>query len=128
MTLRSFVIYLTAATFFLYGLAFSFAPAATSFLVTGSYPQGVPALVDFRATYGGMSVAIGATLYYLHAINLIRPALVVVIFVLGGMAITRTIGMIVDGAGNVLMTLYLVLEVTGSLLALLAIRNISKTE
>jgi hypothetical protein len=61
MDLQRFVIFLAAIFFVLYGIAFSILPAEMSVLVTGSKPQGPSALVDFRATYGGMTVAVGAT-------------------------------------------------------------------
>ena len=126
MSLSSCVILFAAVFFLLYGLAFSIDPAAMAMLVTGVAPQGESALVDFRATYGGMTMAVGAILYYLNSIKQFRPALVFVIFVLGGMAITRSIGMAVEGPGNLFMTLFLVLEMLGCLLALLAIKSLSK--
>lgn len=123
MNLQSFVIYLAAAFFLFYGLAFTIAPAEMSQLITASEPRGVSALVDFRATYGGMTAAIGAALFYLHSIHQFRPGLVIIILVLMGMAIARTAGLLVDGNGNLMMYLYLALELAGSGLALFALRR-----
>ena len=124
MNLQSFVIYFAAAFFFLYGLAFTVFPEGMAYLVTESEPRGISALVDFRATYGGMTAAVGATLFYLHSINQIRPSLVIIIFVLIGMAIARTFGLLVEGEGNFMMYLYLLLEVAGSALAWFALQRI----
>ncbi|MBT9312669.1 DUF4345 domain-containing protein [Leptothoe kymatousa] len=125
MNLSKFVVYLAAIVFILYGLAFTINPNGMSMLVTGTELTNTSDLVDFRATYGGMTIAIGVIILYLHAINQIRPSLIAVTVVLLSMAGARTIGFIVDGAPNYLMYAYLVLELGGGLLALLAL---SKTQ
>ncbi|MEP1469396.1 MAG: DUF4345 domain-containing protein [Halieaceae bacterium] len=122
MNFQTFVIYLAAGFFLLYGIAFTIYPGEMARLVTESEPVGVSALVDFRATYGGMTVAVGVMLFYLHSIGQVRPSLVIVVLVLSCMAITRTIGLYVDGAGNFLMYAYLVLEIIGSGLGVFALR------
>ena len=124
MNIQSLVIYFAAAFFFLYGLAFTVYPEGMAHLVTESKPRGVSALVDFRATYGGMTAAVGATLFYLHSIHQIRASLVILIFVLMGMAIARTFGLVIEGAGNFMMYLYLLLEIAGSALAWFALQRI----
>ena len=121
MKLYTLVIYLAALFFLLYGLAFSIAPNAMSELVTGSTLTGVSALVDFRATYGGMTIAVGTTILYLYRTDQIRLSLYFVIVVLMAMATTRTIGFVIDGATNSLMYVYLTLELAGSLLAWFAL-------
>ena len=125
MPLQRFVILLAAAFFLLYGFAFSLLPGDMSLLVTGSKPQGASALVDLRATYGGMTISVGAALIYLHSIRQIRACLIVIVLVLMSMAITRTFGLLAEGTGNSFMYLYLALELLGSVLALLAMRGIS---
>ncbi len=124
MTLAKFVVLLAAAFFLFYGLAFTAAPGAMSLMVTGAEPEGVSALVDFRATYGGMTVAVGVAMFYLYSIGQVRVCLIVVAMVLLGMAAGRSLGMLVDGPGNFLMTLYLVLEIGGAALALYAMRGL----
>ncbi|MEP5570107.1 MAG: DUF4345 domain-containing protein [Halioglobus sp.] len=128
MSFQSFVVFLVAAFFLVYGLAFVVYPEGMALLVTQNKPEGVSALIDFRSTYGGMTAAVGGTLLYLHAINQIRPALVIVIIVLIGMAVARTYGLIVDGAGNLMMYLYLALEITGSALAYFSLNKHSKDD
>lgn len=95
--------------------------------VTGSAPDGVSALVDFRATYGGMTFAVGLLLFYLLFIEQLRAALVIIIMVLLSMALTRAAGLLVNGSGNAFMYLYLVLEVLGSALAGMAMRGQART-
>ena len=120
MNLERFVIYASALFFVVYGLAFSILPVTMALLVTGSEPQGVSHLVDFRATYGGMTLAVGLSLLYLNAIQQARACLVLVVIVLMSMAVTRTVGLLVHGSGNFLMYLYLALEILGSVLAFIA--------
>lgn len=123
MNLSNVVIYLASAFFVLYGLGFILFPATLSLWVMDSVVQGSSAAVDFRATYGGMTFAVGAALLYLHHQGQTGPCLMVIILVLMSMAVARCLGFIVDGATNPLMVAYLVLELLGSGLALLAIRS-----
>lgn len=123
MNLERFVIFLAVGFFLLYGLAFSIMPANMALVVTGSEPEGISALVDFRATYGGMTIAVGLALYYLHSIRQVRACLAVVVIVLLSMAATRTIGLFVHGSGNFFMHLYLALELLGTGLAVIALRG-----
>ncbi|MEM7359904.1 MAG: DUF4345 family protein [Pseudomonadota bacterium] len=125
MTLERIVIILTASFFLLYGLAFSLVPVNMALAITGSEPQGISALVDFQATYGGMTVAVGLTLFYLYSMGQGRACLVIVIIVLLSMAATRSLGLEMHGPGNFLMYLYLALELLGSALATIALRGIS---
>ena len=124
MNLPSIVILMAAAFFLLYGLAFTIFPGGMSLLVTGSEPESTSALVDFRAAYGGMTLAVGAALVYLQVNRQFGSGLVIVILVLLGMAIARILGLLLDGAGNFLMYLYLALELAGSALAFFALWRI----
>ena len=108
----------------LYGLAFTIFPGGMFLLVTGSEPESTSALVDFRATYGGMTLAVGAALVYLQVNRQFGAGLVIVILVLLGMAIARILGLLLDGAGNFLMYLFLALELVGSALAFFALWTI----
>ncbi len=123
MNLQAVVVYLAAGFFLIYGIAFRVVPTYMLALVTDGQIQGSSALVDFRATYGGMTIAVGLIIMFLYISSHTRSALIVVIFVLLSMALTRTLGFIIDGATNALMYAYLVLEVAGSLLAFVAIRS-----
>lgn len=125
MNIARFVIYLAIAFFLLYGVAFSIFPAKMAMLITQSQPDGGSPTIDFRATYGGLNIAIGLTLIYLYAIKHIRACLIITIIVLLSMAVTRSLGFVLDGSGNTLMMLFLVLEVLGSMLAFVALRRVN---
>lgn len=127
MKLETIVVFLAATFFVAYGLAFAVAPNATSGAVTGLTMSNVSALVDFRATYGGMTVAVGLVTLYLHHIQQSRACLVTIVIVLMSMACTRALGFVVDGSGNLLMGVYLALELLGSLLAWIALRQSAHT-
>ena len=69
-----------------------------------------------RATYGGMSIAVGVLLLLLSRSDP-RPGLVGVLVAMLCMAVTRTWGILIDGAGNNFMYVYLVLELVVALTA-----------
>lgn len=62
MNLGSVLIRLNAAFFVVYGLAFVVAPEAVGRAITGSAPGTPSGVIDMRATYGGMTVAVGLAL------------------------------------------------------------------
>ena len=59
------VIWITGLFFVLYGLAFTIAPFEMAAWVTGDAPGTPSAAIDMRATYGGMSIAVGLTILLL---------------------------------------------------------------
>ena len=120
MTLLSRVIVWGTALFFIvYGLGFVFYPAQLADVITGSAPASASALIDMRATYGGLTVAVGVVFLLLgareHTVSLSLRAIAVVLL---AMAAGRGLGMLLDGAGNVFMWLYLAGEVLFGALAL----------
>ena len=122
VNLSKIIVIAASSVFLLYGVAFSLVPNFMSVVITGSEIQGASAIVDIRATYGGMNIAVGVLILYLYRLNQIRFSLIVIMTVLFCMALTRTMGFIVDGRGNNLMDFYLVLEIFGGLSAWLAMR------
>lgn len=113
-------ILLTGLVFFLYGIAFTLFPEEIYVWVADAALISSSAIVDTRATYGGMSLAAG--LFIL--VNLPRRTryfllLEFIILMLGLMALTRFIGIVIDGKTNSLMHYYLALEVGGTLIAIL---------
>jgi len=106
------VVRITAAVFALYGIAFLLAPERAAWLVTEAVPGSASAVIDVRATYGGMSVAVGALLFALAADpGLVRKGLLGVILLMAGMAAGRICGIALDGPANRVMWAYLVLEI-----------------
>ena len=128
MTLQAFVAYLAAAFFVFYGLAFVIAPNAMAALITGNVIDTPSGLIDFRATYGGMAVAVGLLIYFLYRKQQVVGAMNATAIVLFCMAAARTLGFVLDGSPNVLMILFLVLEIAGGLLALFARRLYTQNE
>ena len=105
--------------FIVYGALFALIPAEVAILVTDAAPATSSALIDMRATYGGMSIAVGVTILLLASRSeLVGIALLVVGVILLGMAAGRVLGMIIDGAPNAVMYIYLVAEVLFGVAAL----------
>ena len=122
MNASKLIIVVTAAVYFIYGIAFTFAPESLSQIVTGSVPSSTSGLIDMRATYGGMSIAIGILLYILSRSE-VRLGLIGVVIFLSSMALTRAYGMVVDGEANTYMYAYLALEVVVAIIAGLLLRR-----
>ncbi len=117
MSIEVMLVRLNGLVFLLYGLAFSVFPEALSRLVAGTAPGTVSGVMDMRATYGGMSVAVGILLLVLASgRKTVRQGLVAVMLLMLCMAAGRLLGMVMDGAGNTVMWVYLVLEITNAAL------------
>ena len=117
--IASAVVWVAGLFFVLYGLAFTLAPYDMAAWVTGDAPGTPSAAIDMRATYGGMSVAVGLTILLLGLrAATVSLALLITAIVLLAMAATRLLGIALDGSPNGLMLLYLVLEVVGAAVAL----------
>lgn len=111
MNINELLIKVTAVIFAVYGLAFIFAPTQLAMLVTEASPTTTAALTDMRATYGGMSLAVGTLLFILAA----RPqsqrlGLTAVLLLMLGMAGGRIVGIALDGSTTQIMWVYLALE------------------
>ena len=124
MNIEKFLVQFTAIFFLAYGLMFSIYPGSLSNLVTGSVPSTTSGLIDMRATYGGMSIAVGILMWILAKNQItLRLGLLSVILVLLGMATARTLGIITDGTPNNLMYIYLAAEVIPSIIAIVLYRR-----
>ena len=110
--INKILVHLVAAFFLFYGISFSLWPSLMFHLVTGAEVSNQTALIDIRATYGGMSFAVAALLHFLALKQeRIRLALYFVLLLMCSMALPRTLGMLTDGDANWIMYLYLTLEV-----------------
>jgi hypothetical protein len=124
MKIEKILIWFTAAVFLAYGFLFALFPGSLSNFVTGSVPASSTGLTDMRATYGGMSISVGVLMFLLGANErTIKLGLLSVIVVLLAMALTRTLGMIVDGSPNQMMNIYLLLEVIPAAVAIVLYRK-----
>ena len=125
MKLAQTLIWLNAVFFAVYGVLFVFAPIAISHLVVDASPASPSALIDMRATYGGMSIAVGLLFAFLvQKKSTIRIGMIGVIMMMSCMAAGRLVGMIVDGDPNVVMYVYLILEIGMASLSMYALKQL----
>jgi hypothetical protein len=122
MKLARLLLWLNALVFVVYGIGFVLAPEPLAIFVTGSAPDSTSGLIDMRATYGGLCLAVGLVFALLARDEAtVRTGLIAVAIVMGGMAGTRTLGFVLDGDPNTLMVLYLATEILVVVLALWAL-------
>ena len=95
--LARLVAYLTGGFFLIYGASFALSPNAMLGLVTQYEIAGSSALVDFRATYGGLQLAVGVLILYLFQGGQVRTSLIASAAILFTMALFRSIGLASDG-------------------------------
>ena len=122
MPLGLYTLLFNAFVFVLMGLAFMILPASLVELVTDGIPQTPSGMIDVRATYGGGFAGIGLTLFA----TALRPGwrslgLLLLVFVLGGMALGRGLGIVTDGRPNIFMYLFLAYELVFVALAMIAL-------
>ncbi|MDT0594463.1 DUF4345 domain-containing protein [Glaciecola petra] len=111
MTVGKLVVFVGAAFFLIYGLAFTLIPIEMSSFVTDTSPTSSSGIIDMRATYGGMSIAIGLILVFLaKKDSTVHVAMGMLLWLMLGMAFTRVLGMLIDGNPNTIMYIYLGLE------------------
>ena len=119
MNASRLLVFVTGLFFGLYGFAFSIFPVEMSFFVTDGSPGTPSGIIDLRASYGGMSVATGLILLICACKpGFLIPGLSIIAILLSAMAGTRLLGMLLDGAPNRIMYLYLVAEIIVAALAL----------
>lgn len=125
MSMEMIVVRLNALVFLLYGIGFLVLPETLSRFVADTAPQTVSGIVDMRATYGGMPVAVGVLLLVLaFRPETVRTGLLGVLLLMLCMAGGRILGMLLDGAGNPVMWTYLALElVMAAIVSCLLVRS-----
>ena len=107
-----FVVKLTALVFLLFGAACLIGPTEVIHSATGHAITHNVALIDIRATYGGMSLGVAAILYFLSTSTaLLRAGLFSVLALMLSMAGGRAAGMIAASTTNGVMLFYLALEI-----------------
>ena len=101
-----------AVIFWIYGLSYALYPELMLSLISDAQSANSNAAIDVRATYGGMSLAVGLFTHY-TAINStrIKVGLAFVVLLMLAMALTRTLGILVEGNANLAMYLLLVSEI-----------------
>src|SRR2546422_773211 len=106
------LLWVTAALFAGFGVGFVAAPEQLAKFITGSAPSIPTAVIDMRATYGG--VAFGMGLFFgLCAARprWVRPGLFGSLLVVASIAMARCVGLVVDRGPNAVMLLLLSTEV-----------------
>ena len=120
MLYMKILLWANALVFALYGIAFIFSPEAMSQWSVETVPATASALVDVRATYGGMMVAVGVIFGILAASETtLRVGVWGVFWMMLLMAGSRAYGIIIDGAVNNIIYIYLIAEVLTFLWAVL---------
>lgn len=101
MDYQTILLWLNAIVFAAYGVAFIFWPAAMAQGTSGAAPGNDAARTDVRSTYGGCMTALGLWFGWATATQTaITAALMLVLFIMLGMAGARIWGMLVDGNSN----------------------------
>ena len=112
MKFGKYLCLLNAVIFIVYGIFYMLVPAAMSTYVTDSIPTTTSALIDMRAIYGGMSIAIGIVLAILSLKNkTLRTAIMILMVFMITMASGRMLGVALDTGANSKMYYYLISEV-----------------
>ena len=103
---------INAVIFLVYGIFYMLVPAAISTYVTESIPATTSALIDMRAVYGGMSIAISIILaVFSLKKETLRFAIMILMIFMITMASGRLLGIILDSGANNKMYYYLISEV-----------------
>jgi len=125
VTFPVILLWVTAVLFAGFGLGFVAAPRYFADLITGSEPTVPSAVIDMRATYGGVALGMGLS-FGIAATRrrLLRPALVASLLVVGCIGGARLIGIVADGQPNDFMILFLATEVIFVALFVLALRQV----
>ncbi|MRX28157.1 DUF4345 domain-containing protein [Kangiella sp. HZ709] len=127
LKLAKTIIWINALIFVVYGIIFLLIPVESSNWVIDTSPSTTSGLIDMRATYGGLTIAVGIIFYLLASQEAtLRLGLISVIVALVSMAVTRFIGIIVDGNPNPTMLIYLVLEIVFAVVGLFAFIRLNK--
>ncbi|WP_299496669.1 DUF4345 domain-containing protein [uncultured Shewanella sp.] len=122
MKFQYILIWINSIFFILYGLGFIFFPDTLFSFITDSQLTSASALIDIRATFGGMSLGLGLVLalFTLEPSNY-RLGLWAILVIMLGMACSRSLGLLQENSANNMMFIYLVCETIVALLALIAL-------
>ena len=128
MKLARFVLLFTAVSFIGYGLACLLVPNMVG-NISGLGMQTVSGRTEIHAMYGGLQTGLG--LYFLlcglHR-EWVRPGVVALILVMGGLALARCYGISVQGSPGSYNLGAVSYEAITALVALLSLRLLSKGE
>jgi hypothetical protein len=125
MKFPTVLLWINAACFLLFGAAFLVAPGFMAHLLTGVTPAAGNALIDIRATYGGMALGIGLFFAFCaRRPETLRIGLIASLLVAAGIVFGRLTGIVVDGSPNTAMIALLVGDSLFILLFVIALRGL----
>lgn len=110
MTFNKALVLVNGILFIGFGLGFMTAPVYFSALFTGAQLTTASAIIDVRATYGGMALGLGIWLV-VCARQHIRLGLIGAFAVLTSIVLARLVGIVLDGGANGFMYAFLAAEV-----------------
>jgi len=123
------LIVVTALIFLVYGALFVLFPIKLLDLVASGAVTSASGVIDMRATYGGMSVAVGFILLLLaKSAETIKVGLISIFLLMVCMATGRVVGICVDQNANFMMYVYLLLEVIIAVLSAFLLNTQSKLD
>lgn len=123
MSFPKVLLWVSCGLFVAFGLGFILVPDFISMFVTGSAPGTSSAMIDMRATYGGMALGIG--LFFglcAYRPGSVRLGLIASLLVMVSIAGGRLFGMIADGSPNLFMWVLLASELLFTILLLFALK------
>ena len=122
MNIGKTLVFVNGVLFVGFGLGFIIAPGFFLKLFTETTLSLPSAVIDVRATYGGLGLGVGVWLLLCFKDN-VRLGLLGSLVVLASIILGRTIGLIVDGNPNVFMFVFLGAEMVFFLAALYALKS-----
>lgn len=116
---------INSVLFVAFGCCFVAAPEIFAAALTGTEPSTSSALIDMRATYGGMALGIGLVFWFFaRQRETVYAGLVGSILVLGATAMARTVGFVADGSPNAFMLLLFAAELLFMMLSFSALKRV----
>jgi hypothetical protein len=117
---------INAALFIVFGICFIVAPVFFAEALTGSEPWTASAMIDMRATYGGMGLGVGLLFWFLaRQRETVIAGLVGSFLVLGATAMARVVGFVADGSPNAFMQMMFGAEVLFVVLSASALKRVT---
>lgn len=119
---------LGAAVFTIVGIGFLIFPAEWAAVTEISLPTAM-ARTDFRATYGGLDLAVGIFLWICaRRDEWIRPGLLTLVLAAAGFGGGRLTGIVAEGSAAPLMLILLAIETVIVIVAFAALRRLARNQ
>lgn len=119
------LIWTNSGLFLMFGLGFAFVPKVLAAVITGAAPPTSSAVIDMRATYGGMALGL-ALIFGLCARTegYVQVGVQGVLAVMATLASARVLGILLDGGANRFMLMLLAAEVVMAIMARCALTSL----